>query len=291
MKQISRLRALLALPLFGPLQIAAGASSPAWCQSSLGFLTQGPVAHSTATSGGGTFAAAGATVFWEQLANSTLPSNVDPDFPEFSSYQVSDVIFTNDSTITSVCIWVAGNRGSAWLTKVNSARLNIVTKNPLLDTDDPSAGDIVEATVTEGAGLLKIEATGLRIAANAGQNRIGITPINVSDVADQGFHQSSNLLIGSEGLFRNPGGGFAPPFGRDWESVSAAVGFGTQVGFIGVFDEISDTCVGMVLCSWANTKQHRSGCHADNWFNLPFAFVLAGFLVHIGTCSLAGDGS
>ena len=44
MKQISRPRALFALPLFASLQIAAGASSPAWSQSSPASLAQRSVA-------------------------------------------------------------------------------------------------------------------------------------------------------------------------------------------------------------------------------------------------------
>ena len=256
MKQISRPRALLALPLFASLQISAAASSPAWCQSSSGFLAQGPVVQATTTSAVGTVAAAGSTVLWEQLPDSTLSSNVDqefPDLPEFSSYQVSDVILSSDSTINSVCIWVTGDSGSAWITGVSSARLNIFTNNPLLATDDPSVGDIVAVTVTEDAGSLKIEATGLSIAASAGLNWIGLTPIGDFGVVGQEFHLGSNPLIGSESFLRNPGGGFGFSFGMDWGSLIL------QDSSIRVCGESSDTSVGTALCSPANANSTGVG--------------------------------
>jgi uncharacterized protein (TIGR03382 family) len=163
-------------------------------------------------------AAASADVLWDQ-------GNYDPDgvglinqefgdYPSYASYMVTDVVST-DWTIQSVSTFFTDQNGGLW-TGVTQARLNIFDWVPgtlPVAGDDPTAGAVVDVTVTDLGSELQMTASGLNVDLPAGNYWVGLTPI--ADLASFGqeFHLPAPI-IGDNTAFRNPGGGFG--YGPDW---------------------------------------------------------------------------
>ena len=136
------------------------------------------------------------------------------DFPDFSTYAVSDVEIGSATTIDSVTTYFT-NLGGTWpVGGSGSATFNIFSSTPG-PGDDPSLGDTVDVTYSLNSdGFIEVTASGLNTAVAAGTYWIGLTPILDFGTFGQEFHQSTADLNGTATLFRNPGGGFG--IGTDW---------------------------------------------------------------------------
>ena len=158
-----------------------------------------------------------ATELWNQAPDPAGIGLVDQafgDFTDFSTYAVSDVVFSDDATIDSVTTYFTNGFG-AWPTgTMGSATFNIFSDTPG-PADDPTAGTTVDVTYELNAdGIIEVTASGLGLDVAAGTYWIGLTPILDFGVAGQEFHLQTQDLNGTATLFRNPGGGFG--IGTDW---------------------------------------------------------------------------
>ena len=163
---------------------------------------------------------ASAQIYDQSDYNSTGNSLVDQefaDFPDFSTYMVDDVNIAVPTTITDVTTYFTLGIGN-WAA-VNTARLNIIPKSGSLppNSADPSTGTVVPVTLTFGADVIEVHASGLNVNLAAGDYWFGLTPITNFGTDGQEFHQyttASEGLIGDVAAARNPGGGFG--VGTDW---------------------------------------------------------------------------
>ena len=161
-----------------------------------------------------------AITLWDQQPDTGVEATaiidqVVPDFNEFSTYQVSDVVFATNVTIDSVTTYFT-NASGLWPANA-TAILNIFDDDGALDTEDPTAGTSVAATFSVGADGLELMASGLGINLSAGTYWFGLTPVLDFATYGQEFHQQATSLVGSETQARNPGGGFG--FGTGWLDV------------------------------------------------------------------------
>jgi hypothetical protein len=158
-----------------------------------------------------------AIILWDQQPDPNGQGIIDqvfPDFPEFSSYMVSDVVFSTDVSIDSVTTYFT-NVNTSWpQNSTGTAILNIFADDGALDTEDPTAGLLVTADFSVGGNWLELMASGLAIDLLAGTYWIGLTPVLSFDPFGQEFHQQATPNVGAHTQLRNPGGGFA--FGTEW---------------------------------------------------------------------------
>ena len=155
-----------------------------------------------------------ADTLWDQPVNPDIPAFVDQqfaDFPDFSTYLVSDVVFDTAVNIDSITTYFT-NLNGGWPLGDVGAVLNIFDA-PLEPGDDPTAGMAVAATMALGpVGLELTTLTDIDLAA--GTYWIGLTPDLDFGVFGQEFHQGSDVIFGMNSMARNPGGGFG--LGTDW---------------------------------------------------------------------------
>lgn len=164
-----------------------------------------------------------AVVLWDQPPDPDNDAFVDqdfPDFPDFSTYLVNDVVFGSSVNIDSVTTYFT-NSNSLWPTGTDSASavLNIFDGDALNAGDDPtSGGDFGLASVLVDiiatADGLEMTVDGLSISLGAGSYWFGLTPILDFATFGQEFHQSAISLLGAPTQGRDPGGGFG--VGTDW---------------------------------------------------------------------------
>jgi hypothetical protein len=181
---------------------------------------------------------ASAAVLWNQPGNPSLqPNGVNQlfaDFPTFSTAIVTDVVIPVAGwNITSVSINVtpAGGMTAAqrnrWLNgDVNQARLNVFGPAALSNSDDPNTGTVVSITTVAdplNANYWTITASGLNINAGVGGGTfyIGLNVLSTFATDSQIFTLGSAIQNG-QSFIRNPGGGFAFPFGTSWAPLNTA---------------------------------------------------------------------
>ena len=166
-------------------------------------------------------------VLWDQAPNGDPAATafVDqsfPDFPDFSTYLASDVVFGSAVTIDSVSTYFTNNNNTWPQNTSGTATLNIFA-DPLSGADDPAAGMSVTVDYTSTNDGITVTASGLGINLAAGTYWIGLTPELEFGTSGQEFHQSAlGGVVGAETAARNPGGGFG--LGTDWGTASTLFG-------------------------------------------------------------------
>ena len=171
------------------------------------------------------------------LAGTAFVNQAFPDFPDFNTFQVDDVVFASDVTIGSITCyftfdgqldgvpWPLDNMGTPF-----NGFINIFPDDGLLDTEDPTMGLVVDVMLedvdVDNDGIFdfkSVTACGLNIELTAGTYWIGLTPDIDFGLFGQEFNFTSVAgVTGTEAFARNPGGGFA--IGTDW--ITTALAFG-----------------------------------------------------------------
>lgn len=157
-----------------------------------------------------------AGVLWVQAPVSAL--NVDQEFPDFSgnsTYQVHDVtVGAGGWNITSITGYYSYGSGS-WPATAN-VRINIFPKAGSLPAagDDPTAGAVYSASLTNDGSTTSVTAGGLSIGLAPGDYWIGIAPIISFSPYGQEFHKVAESIVGDPTALRNPGGSFG--VGTEW---------------------------------------------------------------------------
>ena len=155
-------------------------------------------------------------VLWDQApilddVSSFVDQNF-PDFPDFSTFLVSDVVFGSGVTINSITTYYT-NVGNLWpQNAAGTATLNIFA-DPLSGADDPITGASVAVDFVTSADGIAVTASGLNIAIGAGTYWIGLAPELTFNGAGQEFHLEA-AGVGENTQGRNPLGGFG--LGTDW---------------------------------------------------------------------------
>lgn len=165
-----------------------------------------------------------AAVLWDQQPDANARAFVDQDFtdfPDFSTFLVSDVVFSSNVTVNSVTTYFT-NLNSTWPQSGNGTAILNIFADPLASADDPTAGTSVTAAYSVDATGISLTASGLSIDLAAGTYWIGLTPILIFGDVGQEFHQQAASTVGANTQGRNPGGGFG--FGTDWFDAGPAFG-------------------------------------------------------------------
>jgi hypothetical protein len=169
----------------------------------------------------GFVAAAPAEVLWDQsaldLAATAVVDQEFGDFPDYSTYQVADIVVPAADIgweIQGISTYFHGGAG-IW-TGVTQARMNIFPKTGALPAagDNPQAGLSVPVTVGFDGTVYTVKASGLSETVMAGQYWVGLTPIADFGIYGQQFHSINSPQIGDPNAIRNPGGAFG--FGTSW---------------------------------------------------------------------------
>ncbi len=154
-------------------------------------------------------------VLWDQpliLDSTAFVDQNFPDFPDFSTFLVSDVVFGSGVIINSITTYYT-NANNLWpQNAAGTATLNIFA-DPLSGGDDPMAGASVVVNFVTSADGIAVTASGLNIALGAGTYWIGLSPELDFGAAGQEFHLEA-AGVGANTQGRNPGGGFG--LGLDW---------------------------------------------------------------------------
>lgn len=162
---------------------------------------------------------------WDQAPDGAAPAGVDQsfaDFPDFSTFIVSDVQFGSAVIVDSITTYFT-NINLTWpQSGTGTGVLNIFADDGALDTEDPLGGTLVSVDFTATTDGLSVTANGLDLALAAGTYWIGLTPDLEFGTAGQEFHQGSASAFGSNSFARNPGDGFG--FGTDWFDATNLVG-------------------------------------------------------------------
>ena len=169
-------------------------------------------------------AATAGNVLWDQAPNPDDSAFVDQafaDFPDFSTYLVSDVTFGSDITIDSITTYFTNGNLTWPQGGAGTATLNIFADDGALDSEDPASGMSVPVTYNVSATGIDVVASGLGIALGAGTYWVGLTPELDFGVAGQEFHLGAGP-VGANTAARNPGGGFG--LGTDWFEAGPAFG-------------------------------------------------------------------
>lgn len=161
-----------------------------------------------------------ADILWDQQPDGDQAAFVDqdfPDFPEFSTYLLNDVMFGTNVNISSVTTYFTDQNG-LWPTGPAQAVLNIFD-SPLAAGDDPTTGGdfgiaSVLVDIMATADGFSITADSLNIALAAGVYWFGLTPILDFTTYSQEFHRGTIGVQLANTMGRNPGGGFG--VGTDW---------------------------------------------------------------------------
>ena len=175
-------------------------------------------------------------ILWEQLPVGS--SYIDQDFtdyPDFSTFMLNDVVFTDPVTIETITAWFTPSSGQ-WPTN-GFAVLNIFD-DPLLATDDPRAGLSVPIILTDdNSGHLVCEADVQAslggIDLEPGTYWIGITPELDFSTYDQEYHREAATLMGQPTMIRNPGGVWG--WGTGWNGVDIVSNGGIDDAAIKIF--------------------------------------------------------
>lgn len=154
-------------------------------------------------------------VLWDQPLLLDTQAFVDQnfsDFPDFSTFLVSDVVFGTPVIINSITTYYT-NVFNLWpQNAAGTATLNIFA-DPLSGGDDPAAGASVVVDFVTTADGIAVTASGLNMALGAGTYWIGLAPELTFGGAGQEFHLEA-VGVGANTQGRNPGGGFG--LGLDW---------------------------------------------------------------------------
>ena len=147
-----------------------------------------------------------------------------PDFPDFSTYLVADIIFDTDVEIKSITTYFTDTNGTWPQNEIGLARLNIF-QGQLVGDDDPTLGMIVEANYIAnptGTDLVADLTTLIGPLVLQGQTQywIGLTPILAFSEFGNENHFSSD--VGPPSMGRNPGGGFG--LGTEWTDAGSLFG-------------------------------------------------------------------
>ena len=198
---------------------------------------------------------------FDQQPDTTAGAFVDqafPDFPDFSTFQVEDVVFANDVTIGSITGYYTfdgGADGMPWpLDNMGvpfTAVVNIFPDDGALDTEDPEAGLVVDVIMEDvdldGDGAFDtktVTACSLDIVLPAGTYWSGITPEVDFGMFGQEFSRIAFGVTGAEAFARNPGEGFA--IGPDWLSTALAFGAPAPVdNALTILDDVEGACPSM----------------------------------------------
>ncbi len=163
---------------------------------------------------------ASADVLWDQqpTGGNNFVDQEFSDFTTYSAYMVTDVgVDAGGWNINSVTTYFTTGNGT-WGTGMQG-RLNILDRTGALPAgDDPTAGMLVDVSVTVSGGMTIITASGLDIDVPAGDAWIGLAPSGAFATFGQEFHLDAPLE-GAASAWRNPGAAFG--FGADWINLPA----------------------------------------------------------------------